>query len=139
MQNIIHIRQRRWADCGAATIAMVAGVAYERVLESVAADFFIHGLWYGEILHALFKITGRLWTLREFDGQTTLKDFAFPAAASIVCVVRPEMGRYWARHYAVVADGVLFDPLLKEPLSLDAARADHHAAWQVVGLIGCEA
>ncbi len=135
MQNIYHIRQRRWADCGVATIAMAAGVAYERVLESVAPDCFVHGLWSGEILHALLKITGRVWSLAEFDGETTVEKFDFPLSRAIICINRPEMAHYWARHYAVVADDVLYDPLLKEPLSMEAARADHHAAWRVVGVI----
>lgn len=139
MRRIIHIRQRRWADCGVATIAMAAGVAYERVLESVAPDCFVHGLWPGEILHALLKITGRVWSLAEFDGETTLGKFSFPEGPAIVCVDRPEMAHYWARHYSVVAHNVIYDPLLKEPLDLDAARADHHGHWRVAGLITCEA
>lgn len=135
MRKMFHIRQRRWADCGVATIAMAAGVAYERVLESVAPDCFVHGLWSGEMLHALLKITGRDWSLAEFDGETTLKDFDFPEGPAIVCIDRPEMAHYWARHYAVVAGNVIYDPLLKAPLSMEEAKGDHHGAWRVVGLM----
>lgn len=135
MRKMFHIRQRRWADCGVATIAMAAGVAYERVLESVAPDCFVHGLWSGEILHALLKITGRDWSFVEFDGEITLKDFPFPEGPAIICIDRPEMAHYWARHYAVIAGNVIYDPLLKEPLSMEEAKGDHHAAWRVVGLM----
>jgi hypothetical protein len=63
-----HIQQRGYADCGVACIAMAAGVEYERVLASVAPDCREYGLYWGEVLHALKKITKKEWKHKEFSS-----------------------------------------------------------------------
>jgi hypothetical protein len=54
-----HIKQKGYADCAVACIAMACNVEYERVLASVPPDVYFHGLYAGEVIHAIKKISKR--------------------------------------------------------------------------------
>lgn len=120
-------------DCGASCIAMVCDVTYERVMESVPPDIIPHGLWYAEVFHALKKVSGRDWSIKEFTTTPVrLQDLNFPDEPVILAVTKPEAG--YVFHY-VAADGFLFyDPYQLEPITVSEAK-EVHGKWNVLALI----
>lgn len=117
-------------DCIVCCIAMALNVTYERVMQSVAPDVVPHGMWYGEVLHTIKKITGDDWAITQYTSPMQLSQYKFPSHACIYGVVRTEAAD--AYHY-IVSDGeYLYDPLLPEKILLFDAKLDYHSGWQIV-------
>lgn len=104
--------QRGYADCGVACIAMAANVEYERVLASVAPDVYFHGMYYGEVLHALKKILGKDFILYEEKDDIKLSDLDLKIGKYILFVERDFQYEdpLVKTHYVFINFGMFHDP-----------------------------
>lgn len=111
----IHIQQKGYADCAVACIAMAAEVEYERVLASVPPDVYFYGMYWGEVLHALKKITKKDWTLYIENGDVSLSHLIghIPVVPDSILFVERDFqyeDPLIRSHYVFVKDGILYDP-----------------------------
>lgn len=133
-----HIQQRGYADCGVACIAMITEVEYERVLASVPPDVYFHGLYAGEIIHAIKKISGRNCGYVEVPELLFLDWWKSKSTMREEILIMKRSGN-WDEitkiHYIYTSNGRwYFDPIEEERIN----HVDYippRKDWKVVGTI----
>lgn len=140
-----HIKQRGYADCGVSCIAMFCNVDYERVLASVPPDVYFHGLYAGEILHAIKKISGRKTGYIEVPS-ISFRDYFKTLHHYRTEILLVERSGEWDDvtrvHYIYFLSHnkktkqyrMMFDPIENEPIIYED-YINQRKDWKVIGTI----
>ena len=136
-----HVKQRCNMDCGVACIAMMAGVPYERAYAVVHPGVCSWGLWYGEIMAAIYRLTGRTPRLTVRRQPTSLWLYLKRVrvrAPEIVLCRRKEVPPGVDPHHYFVTDETeaVYDPLRDGPVAREDVARSAQGGWIVVGIVG---
>jgi hypothetical protein len=139
-----HIQQKSYADCGISCIAMACNVPYDRVLASVAPDSHLYGLYYGEVLHALYKISNKKWVVvdYELDGRNSKLSDMYPHKdMKRIFFVRRNTNfedDKVNKHYIYLEGKILYDPSKEIELPASELKNSPYKDWPVLAVIYCE-